>query len=84
MATKIYEFFVIGIEHISYINKVGRQIEGNKLYLINQLREVDVGQACEDVFINSNVNISGIRPDCECNLIYNRYGAVVGIDLKSD
>lgn len=77
-----YEYLVIGIEHISYVNKQGRQVEGNKLYLLDQFKDIDVGQACEDVYINSNVNINGLTPEMKCNLVYNRYGAVVAVDYK--
>lgn len=76
------EYTVLGIKHISYVNKQQRQIEGNKLYLINNLTEVDLGQACEDVFLNSKVDITGIEVGSSIDLVYNRYGAVVGIEIN--
>lgn len=83
MANKTYEYLVLGIKHISYVNKQGKQIEGNKLFLLNQLEEIDFGQSCEDVYLSQNVYINGLQPNMECNLVYNRYGAVVSVDFNT-
>ena len=68
--------FIVGIEKLSYTNKVGRLVEGVKVHCNYEKNNCD-GYACVTEFVKPKVfEESCVGTGDEVKIFYNRYGAV--------
>lgn len=68
--------FIVGIEKLSYTNKVGRLVEGVKIHCNYEKKNCD-GYCTLSEFVKPTVySESGVVTGDEVEFLYNRYGSV--------
>lgn len=71
---------VVGIEKVDYKNRQGRQIKGTALHCMYE-NENYGGYAVERVYIGGDVDCSAVRVNSNVDILYNKYGKVVKINI---
>lgn len=73
---------IIGIEELDYTSKKsGNRVQGYKLYMTYEQEKVN-GLACISEFVSKEVGL-GVEVSDEVELLYNKFGQVTKIDIKT-
>ena len=75
----MFQYTIIGLESVSYVNKAGQQVSGVRLHLSYEKKNC-VGLAVETVFTSAEV-AAGVEVGSVIELLYNKYGKVVQVAI---
>lgn len=69
---------LVGIQHLDYANKAGKQIKGTSLHTVREDKSVE-GQRAETFYISDAYpidSVKNLKVGMNIDIFYNRFGGV--------